>query len=101
MKALKIIGYILTALIVSLVILIWFLIFPFSGDSADKIGFAFAVVIYFIIFIIASAVPFILGIVGIIMSSVKQGGKGVGHFIVITVLPALITVLMLLSLHLV
>lgn len=101
MKALKIVGYMLAILITALVVLVWFLIFPFSGDSADKLGFAIGVIVYFIIFIIASAVPFLIGIVGAIISGVKDKGKGIAHFIVISLLPATATVLMLLSLYLV
>ncbi len=101
MKALKIVGYILAFLIVALVVLVWFLIFPFSGESADIFGFAIAVIVYSVIFLCASAVPFLIGVVGAILAGVKNKGKGVGHFIVISLLPALMSVLMLLSVHLV
>jgi hypothetical protein len=101
MKALKIIGYILMAIIVSLVVLIWSLIFPFSGDDADKFGFAIAVIVYFIVFIIASIIPFIIGIVGSILAGVRRKGKDVAQFVVISLLPAFMTVLMLLSAYLV
>ena len=101
MKALKIIGYILSALIVTLVIVIWFVIFPFSGNNADKFGFAIAVIVYSIIFAIASAVPLLIGVAGAILSGVKHKAKGLAHFIVISLLPITATALMFLSAYLV
>jgi len=101
MKALKIIGYILSMLLTVIIFIVWLSIFPFSADADERLGFAIGVVIYFAIFIIASIVPFILGTVGAIISGVKHRAKGIVHFIVIALLPATMSVLMLLSAYLI
>ena len=101
MKALKIIGYVLALLLAALITLVWFLIFPFSGDSADKFGFAIGVVVYFVIFIIASIGPFLIGTVGAILTCVKYRARGLASFIVIALLPLTMSVLLLLSAYLV
>ncbi len=97
MKALKIVGYIISMLLVATIIVVWLAIFPFSGENADRFGFAIGVVVYFAIFIIASAVPFLIGVVGIILAGVKRKGKEIVNFIVIALLPAVMSFLMLLS----
>lgn len=95
MKALKIIGYILAGIIALVLIAMVILTFP-NGDPNSSLDYIIVMLATSWIFAIVSLVPFVIGVVGTIISLVKRQ-KGFWHFIIIALAPLTLTGMYLLS----
>ena len=100
MKTLKIMGYIFAVLITVIIIAVWLLIFPYSLEEIEIVGFKYIVPFLFKIFLFMSFVPFIFGAIGAIFSVLKHE-KGLVHYIIILAMPSIISVLFLLTKNLI